>query len=58
LQGPAFARDRAQLRSRVEQADQAGEIGLKVQLEDMILDESTHRDDIRRRLVGWKKEER
>ena len=39
---------------RVEQADKAGEVGLKVQLEDMILDETTHRDDIRRMLVGWR----
>ena len=39
---------------RVEQADEAGEIALKVQLEDMILDETTHRDDIRRMLVGWR----
>jgi bacterioferritin len=39
---------------RVDQAEEAGEIALKVQLEDMILDETTHRDDIRRMLVGWK----
>ncbi len=39
---------------RVEEADQAGEVALKVQLEDMIVDESSHRDDIRRMLVGWK----
>ena len=39
---------------RLEQADEAGEIGLKVQLEEMILDETTHRDDIRRMLVGWR----
>lgn len=39
---------------RIDQADQAGEIALKVQLEDMILDETTHRDDIRRMLAGWR----
>jgi bacterioferritin len=39
---------------RVEQAEAAGELGVKLQLENMILDESTHRDDIRRMLVGWR----
>ena len=39
---------------RDDQAAEAGESALKVQLEDMILDETTHRDDIRRMLVGWK----
>jgi bacterioferritin len=39
---------------RVEQAESAGEIALKVQLENMILDETTHRDDIRRMLLGWR----
>lgn len=39
---------------RVEQAEAAGEVALKVQLENMILDETTHRDDIRRMLVGWR----
>lgn len=39
---------------RVEQAESAGEVALKVQLENMILDETTHRDDIRRMLLGWR----
>jgi bacterioferritin len=39
---------------RVQQAEAAGEIALKVQLENMILDETAHRDDIRRMLVGWR----
>jgi bacterioferritin len=44
----------ARYTKRVEQAETAGEIALKVQLENMILDETTHRDDIRRMLLGWK----
>ena len=39
---------------RAQQAEAAGELGLKLQLENMIVDESTHRDDIRRMLVGWR----
>jgi bacterioferritin len=39
---------------RIDQADAAGEIGIKVQLEDLIVDESGHRDDIRRMLVDWR----
>jgi bacterioferritin len=39
---------------RIEQAEQAGEIAIKVELEDLIVDESRHRDDIRRILKGWK----
>ncbi len=44
----------ARYTKRVEQAEAAGEIALKVQLENMILDETAHRDDIRRMLLGWK----
>lgn len=39
---------------RIEQAEKAGELSLRVQLEDFIVDETTHRDEIRRMLVGWK----
>ena len=39
---------------RADQADRAGEIAIKVQLEDLIVDESGHRDDIRRMLVDWR----
>jgi bacterioferritin len=39
---------------RAEQAEAAGEIAIKVQIEDLIVDESGHRDDIRRILKGWK----
>ncbi|CAN5680648.1 ferritin-like domain-containing protein [soil metagenome] len=39
---------------RIDQAEAAGEISIKVQLEDLIVDESGHRDDIRRMLAGWR----
>jgi len=39
---------------RIDQADAAGEIAVKVQLEDLIVDESQHRDDIRRILKDWR----
>jgi bacterioferritin len=39
---------------RIDQADRAGEIAVKVQLEDLIVDESQHRDDIRRILKNWR----
>lgn len=38
---------------RIQQAEAAGEISVKVQLEDLIVDESQHRDDIRRMLKNW-----
>jgi len=38
---------------RIDQAEAAGEISVKVKLEDIIVDESAHRDDIRRMLKGW-----
>jgi bacterioferritin len=39
---------------RIDQAQSAGEISVKVQLEDLIVDESNHRDDIRRMLMDWR----
>jgi bacterioferritin len=39
---------------RVEQAERAGETAVKVQLEDLIVDESQHRDDLRRMLMDWR----
>jgi bacterioferritin len=39
---------------RLEQAERAGEIAVKIQLEDLIVDESKHRDDIRRILKDWR----
>lgn len=39
---------------RIDQAERAGEIAVKVQLEDLIVDETRHRDDIRRILKDWR----
>jgi len=39
---------------RIEQAERAGEIAVKIRLEDLIVDESQHRDDIRRILKDWR----
>ncbi|HEX8208967.1 MAG TPA: ferritin-like domain-containing protein [Longimicrobium sp.] len=39
---------------RIEQAEAVGEIAIKIQLEDLIVDESTHRDTIRRMLMDWR----
>ena len=38
---------------RIDQAEAAGETGLKVQLEDMLSDETTHRDEVKKILDGW-----
>lgn len=43
----------ARYTKRIEQAEAAGEISVKIQLEDLIVDESKHRDDIRRMLKDW-----
>lgn len=40
-------------RKRIDQAEACGETGLKVQLEDMLSDETTHRDEVRKILNGW-----
>lgn len=39
---------------RIQQAEALGEISIKVQLENLIVDESKHRDDIRRMLMDWR----
>jgi bacterioferritin len=44
----------ARYTTRIDQAEEAGEISIKVQLEDLIVDESNHRDDIRRMLKDWR----
>jgi bacterioferritin len=40
-------------RTRIDEAEAAGEVGLKVQLEEMLSDETTHRDEVRKMLDGW-----
>ena len=44
----------ARYTKRVDQAEKAGEIGIKLQLENIIVDESNHRDDRRRTLTDWR----
>lgn len=39
---------------RLQQAEECGEISIRVQLENLIVDESHHRDEIRRMLMGWR----
>ena len=39
-------------RKRIDQAEACGETGLKVQLEDMLSDETTHRDEVKKILDG------
>ena len=39
---------------RLQQAEALGEISIKVQLENLVVDESEHRDSIRRMLVDWR----
>jgi bacterioferritin len=39
---------------RIAQAEAAGEIGLKIRLEDIIQDETHHRDETKKMLHGWK----
>lgn len=39
--------------ARAEEAEAFGDIGLKVQLENMVLDESNHGDEIERMLREW-----
>lgn len=39
--------------TRIGQAEAAGEIGLKVRIEDLIADETMHRDEMRQILARW-----
>lgn len=39
---------------RVKQAEAAGELGLKVELEQLVADETKHKEDLERILFGWK----
>jgi bacterioferritin len=38
---------------RAEQAQAAGEVGLKVQLENIVLDETRHMEEVQKILAGW-----
>jgi bacterioferritin len=39
---------------RAREAEQAGDIGLKVQLENMVLDETRHLEELKKILAGWR----
>jgi bacterioferritin len=39
---------------RIDQAEKVGEIAIKLHLENLVVDESQHRDDLRRMLMDWK----
>lgn len=39
---------------RIDDADAVGEVALRVHLEDMVADESKHRDEVTLMLAGWK----
>lgn len=41
-------------KKRLEQAEAIGDVGLQSQIEDMIADETTHRDEVKKILDGWK----
>ena len=44
----------ARYTTRIEQADAAGEIGLKVDLEELLSDETGHKEELERILLGWR----
>jgi len=39
---------------RAREADEAGDVGLRVQLENMVLDETRHLEEVRKILSGWR----
>lgn len=39
---------------RAQQAEAAGELGLKVELENLVAEETRHREDLERILDGWR----
>lgn len=43
----------ASYKMRLQQAEAAGDIGLRVDLENIIADETRHKEEIERILVGW-----
>ena len=39
--------------ARIHQAEQCGELGLKVALENQLADETRHKEEIERIIAGW-----
>jgi bacterioferritin len=44
----------ARYTKRIEQAEALGELGLKVELENLVAEETRHKEDLERVLLGWK----
>lgn len=44
----------ARYEKRIQQAEELGQTALKVKLEDLIVDETRHKEEIERRLHRWK----
>lgn len=44
----------ARYTKRIRQAEQAGEVALKVELENLIAEETRHKEDLERVLHGWR----
>lgn len=38
---------------RIDQADEVGDVGLRVDLEDIVADETKHKEDLERILLNW-----
>jgi bacterioferritin len=41
-------------KKRIDQADEVGDVGLRVRLEDIVSDETQHKEDMERILANWK----
>jgi bacterioferritin len=39
---------------RTQQAETAGELGLKIELENLVAEETRHKEDLERILKGWR----
>ncbi len=39
---------------RIDQADEVGDVGLRVDLEDIVADETKHKEDLERILLNWR----
>lgn len=44
----------ARYTKRIEQAESAGELALKVELENLVAEETRHKDDLNQILKGWR----
>jgi bacterioferritin len=44
----------ARYTQRTQQAEAAGELGLKIELESLLAEETRHKEDLQRILMGWR----